>query len=546
MPSFWFGPLFKFELMRLARRGLHNRLRCGMGILLLAALFIHYASWFPQFDNEALLFAFDASLPIDQNARFCESFVVTLLLIQLGAAVILTPFLAVKSITEEFQKRTITFLLVSPMSEREIIMGKVVARIAYVLAILLTALPVVALMQVRGGVSMLVLLVGYLVIFCIMLGLGAMSAYIAADSMFAAENSFQRPVPHDRRVGVPPRPVATSPNTRADEPVEEALRDKPPPRRAPSMMASRPLQHRIPRPPVDERDPLLWKELNFPKLDATLDTDESPAPGNVLLVTVGVFLVLLAFGQSIGGGESFRSMIGGMVHWLGMIALCGWVGWPALRAAACVAREREQETLETLFTLPASRREILWAKWRSCWYCGRIFGVGLALLALVGLVSIGFGMASPWYILLTVPLAAIFIVVVRVFAVSLGLWLSTFCRTTFQATLALVASLAIAISLSSAITELAGALLRDQLSPVTAEKLEDFISQLNPASCWRTVTFAAETMEPDQTKPPPVNADQSKLPRRLLPASLVIVTMIVLSLLFCLDANRRFEREGRN
>src|SRR5206468_3238266 len=60
----------------------------------------------------------------------------------------------------------------------------------------------------------------------------------------------------------------------------------------------------------------------------------------------------------------------------------------AFRAAACVVRERQMQTLDMLLTIPVERRTILYAKWLGALYKGWAW-VGLLCIDLVTGLLIG-------------------------------------------------------------------------------------------------------------------------------------------------------------
>src|SRR3954469_24746926 len=59
------GPLFFYDLVRLARRGRSTLVRCLYGLLLLVGLYVVYADHFPQFDPLAAAFDPGLTLPTD-------------------------------------------------------------------------------------------------------------------------------------------------------------------------------------------------------------------------------------------------------------------------------------------------------------------------------------------------------------------------------------------------------------------------------------------------------------------------------------------------
>lgn len=179
-----FGPLFRFELVRLARRGGHLPLRVVLCLLLLVGLFAAYRQLFPSANPLALLFAAPDS---SQLNKFGETFVVAVLIIQQAAVVLLTPVYAGGAIAEEKEKGRLDFLLTSPLGRWELVAGKLAARLVFVLAVVFTGLPVLAFTLLFGGVSPERVLAGFVV--------SAVSA--VAVGAFAVLLSVLRPTVRD-------------------------------------------------------------------------------------------------------------------------------------------------------------------------------------------------------------------------------------------------------------------------------------------------------------------------------------------------------------
>src|SRR5208282_5800933 len=79
------------------------------------------------------------------------------------------------TIIEEKERRTLEFLFVTDLSSLEIVLGKLFARLAHVAMVLLTGLPVLALLQLLGGVDPNLLLMAFALTGLTMLSLGSLS-----------------------------------------------------------------------------------------------------------------------------------------------------------------------------------------------------------------------------------------------------------------------------------------------------------------------------------------------------------------------------------
>jgi ABC-type transport system involved in multi-copper enzyme maturation permease subunit len=173
------GPLFRWELVRLARRGQDARARFILAVALLFVLTVFTFAWFPNLTPSELFVGTSQVLPLAESARFGEQFALAFILAQLGVLVLLTPAYAAGGISEEKEKKTFVFLLVSDLTSREILLGKFLGRLAFVLGVMLAGLPVLAITQVYGGVSLKFLLVGYLITATTVTMLAAVSAAAA-------------------------------------------------------------------------------------------------------------------------------------------------------------------------------------------------------------------------------------------------------------------------------------------------------------------------------------------------------------------------------
>src|SRR5437763_1156186 len=169
------GPLFRYELTRLARRGLQPRLRAVFATLLLGALLLTYLQEFAGVNPARVVFRLDRPLPIDRASAFANRFLHAFLVVQLVVVVIVTPAIAGGAMSEEKERRSLDFLLSSPLTSREIVLGKFAARLVFLGGVVLTGLPILTLTMFFGGVDGGTLLAGYAITLLTMLSLGAFS-----------------------------------------------------------------------------------------------------------------------------------------------------------------------------------------------------------------------------------------------------------------------------------------------------------------------------------------------------------------------------------
>jgi ABC-type transport system involved in multi-copper enzyme maturation permease subunit len=157
------GPLFRVELLRLARRGVHFRLRVVLALVLLVGLLATYLRTFPQTDLDGLLFGGAGSADAARLTSFGETFLIAFLIVQQVVVLLITPVYAGGAITDEKERGGMDFLLTTPLTRWELVVGKLAARLTFVLAVLATGLPVLFLTLLFGGVSFERVLAGFAV-----------------------------------------------------------------------------------------------------------------------------------------------------------------------------------------------------------------------------------------------------------------------------------------------------------------------------------------------------------------------------------------------
>ena len=175
----WFGPLFRYELVRLARRGQQPMLRVGYVVILFIGLLVAYAREFGQDTDFVDLFSRTTNAPIDRMARFAETFLIVFLCLQAAAVLLMTPAIVGGAIAEDKERGAFDHLKTSLLSNREIVFGKLAARLVFVLSVLVTGLPVLALTLLFGGVDGRLLLIGFAVCGLGAASLGAFSIMLA-------------------------------------------------------------------------------------------------------------------------------------------------------------------------------------------------------------------------------------------------------------------------------------------------------------------------------------------------------------------------------
>jgi ABC-type transport system involved in multi-copper enzyme maturation permease subunit len=153
----FFGPVLFYDLVRTARRRQHVLLRSAYALLLLAALFSAYCKFI--LDEQRSLAAMFAGFSLPKEAMrekmpvLAGSVFQGFLVLQFLAIYLLTPAYVAPAIAEEKEHRGLDYLFATDLLNREIVLSLFVSRLANLLLVLLTGLPVLSLVQLLGGVD---------------------------------------------------------------------------------------------------------------------------------------------------------------------------------------------------------------------------------------------------------------------------------------------------------------------------------------------------------------------------------------------------------
>jgi ABC-type transport system involved in multi-copper enzyme maturation permease subunit len=153
------GPVFFLETVRLARRGRTVGLRCLYTFLLLLVILALQPA--------------GPDLPREQLEQFANRVCSALLTAQCLVVLLLAPIYFGAAVSEEKEKGSFDFLLLSPLPNHQIILGKLAARWLHLFGVLLAGLPIVALTQLWGGVDLVQLIAGVVVMGLTLLSVGS-------------------------------------------------------------------------------------------------------------------------------------------------------------------------------------------------------------------------------------------------------------------------------------------------------------------------------------------------------------------------------------
>src|SRR5262249_47805773 len=115
------GPLFRYDLVRSSRNGQLIGHRCFYAIVLLMVLGLVYWDHFPRNVLRDVLHS--APMSIRARAQFAGTFFSSFMQAQFAMVLLITPLYTAGVIAEEKERRTLEFLFVTDLSNREIILG---------------------------------------------------------------------------------------------------------------------------------------------------------------------------------------------------------------------------------------------------------------------------------------------------------------------------------------------------------------------------------------------------------------------------------------
>jgi ABC-type transport system involved in multi-copper enzyme maturation permease subunit len=562
------GPLFFYDAMRLARRGRSTLLRVTFAVVLFAGLVFIYNERFPQQRIFRQPFAPGPTVAPADVGQFTNIFVGIILTLQALAVLVLTPAYLAGAIAEEKERRTLELLFTTHLTDREIVLGKLFARMLHLGGVLLVSLPVLSILQLWGGANPLVIGAAFAVCAFSLLSIGSVSIlcsvlarnvihamlftyavvflvsfgclcvpdfYVSSPLTFMAAledqmgTSTLQQLFLGRRGMMGSRPPVTTDLTmqlavmvgtygfvhlliaafclslavavvratalgQAESaplrppPVERALVPVARPVRAaddPVPVRRRPLPHE-PRGefyravPIGTH-PLLWKEVYHGAVDS-LAPIAWLAP-IVLFILFAVFVMLFLpkwHATGISFSEFTRTYLNPVVR-VGCSILGGiWAGTVAFLAGRSITREREQQTLDGLLTLPVERESILGAKWLGSILRWRSLGYGVAILLGLGLFT---GAVHP----LGIVLLALAIAIHIAFLASVGVCLSLVSRNTLWANFTMALMLLLVFVGSSVVLMYSQALGGFRSRQSRWETFAEF--GLNPPRAWWHLAF---------------------------------------------------------
>lgn len=171
-----FGPIFRLELLTIGRRRRYILLRLLYALGLLIALYsakLDTAYYF-EYDDQVAAYA-----------KFAKSAFVLFASVQLGCILLLTPALVSGTIAVEHERKTIDYLLTTQLRDSEITLGKFAARLLTLGTLLLTALPIIVMLMMFGGISAEMVYETFLYALLTLIATASLSLWISASSRYS-------------------------------------------------------------------------------------------------------------------------------------------------------------------------------------------------------------------------------------------------------------------------------------------------------------------------------------------------------------------------
>jgi ABC-type transport system involved in multi-copper enzyme maturation permease subunit len=152
---FSLGPVMRYELITTSRRRRYYVLKVVYGLVLLAQLWMLFRDWEAQQQPGArpMYPGWVAPSRLDEIQAFAEDAFIQFAGVQGLALLVLIPALVAGIIPDEYQRKTLHYLLASRLSSAEIVLGKLGARLVHVIAFVALGLPIVSLLMLYGGLN---------------------------------------------------------------------------------------------------------------------------------------------------------------------------------------------------------------------------------------------------------------------------------------------------------------------------------------------------------------------------------------------------------
>lgn len=171
------GPIFARELMTAPRRPQHFVYR---GVYGLALFVLMYTAWLVLAGTQVIR-------GVGEMAKFGSIFFLILAPLQLAVMTFLAALRSASGVAQEKDRRTLVLLLMTRLSNHEVVLGKLLAGLLDVLVMLVAAAPIFMLLTMFGGVSPAQVVRVFAVTIATVLAAGSLGSTVA----LAREKTFQ-------------------------------------------------------------------------------------------------------------------------------------------------------------------------------------------------------------------------------------------------------------------------------------------------------------------------------------------------------------------
>jgi ABC-type transport system involved in multi-copper enzyme maturation permease subunit len=149
------GPIYRVELVSVARRRRYFFLRVLYAVVILLLLWATYSSSY--YMHQA-----GGAQSIQHSATLAASFFMSFTWLQMLAILFVGPAMAAGTIASERERRTIEYLFATDLSNAEIVLGKTLARLTLLGQFVLVGLPILFIFRLMGGIPAQALLATFL------------------------------------------------------------------------------------------------------------------------------------------------------------------------------------------------------------------------------------------------------------------------------------------------------------------------------------------------------------------------------------------------
>lgn len=173
-----FGPVLFYDMVRTARQNRYLFVRLLYACVLLAILCVIF---FMATERGIRDRPFTRDAAAREAALLAESFFGVFMIVQLILVGLLTPAYVAGAIADEKDRKTLEFMLATDLNNREIVLSKLLSRVANMTMLLITGLPILSILQFVGGVDSQLMLAGFACTGLTMLGIASVGILLSTQ-----------------------------------------------------------------------------------------------------------------------------------------------------------------------------------------------------------------------------------------------------------------------------------------------------------------------------------------------------------------------------